>query len=353
MAGNPESNASLKARFSSLTTGAKALVFVAGAIVTIASAVGVIRGLLPEGGDPVATFQDVSAESATLSAYAAQFPDQEHAMAPLRLVAYRVAQAESAPVQQESDAQSSDPRLDDGSPLPPSTETGTSTGDHPPPPTNTMGDTTDTTPSDDEDDDLDATAASVHPLNEHQEALLDGVREQVLDHPRAGSPGVYYDMRGCLGAGGLDAERCALKTLSAQVGWRDGDGSAVALTRGEAAEKLLEILDGSQVRRTPAGKVEPLGALVNFKLFMDHCDGDRLHIVWTMGRLDAGGWQPADQDWLRRQHALWIDCNDHRKLVPEHFWVPMPKGQGPFYLKVSVYDGEPELDYHDKVKLPG
>jgi hypothetical protein len=89
-----------------------------------------------------------------------------------------------------------------------------------------------------------------------------------------------------------------------------------------------------------------VGATVNFNLFLVGFRGRRVEVRWSLHEADGGS--RLAHDWMKDQHVSWLRGKVNKDEASSHFWVPLPKTRGPFFVRVGVYDeDQTELDYAD------
>jgi hypothetical protein len=109
------------------------------------------------------------------------------------------------------------------------------------------------------------------------------------------------------------------------------------------AERLAELFEG--VRTSGADQAEPVGVTVNFNVSLTGFRGDSADVRFSL-YAEGGGRVP--RDWLENQRVLSIEAEAQKDSGSGEFWVPLPRLQGPYFVRFGVDDEDGErLDYWD------
>jgi hypothetical protein len=85
---------------------------------------------------------------------------------------------------------------------------------------------------------------------------------------------------------------------------------------------------------------------VNFDVTLTGFRDRRANVRWSL--FDARGGGPVPPEWLKGQVALWMEGQAQTDSGSGTFWVPLPKSEGPFFVRLGVYDEDGDrLDYED------
>jgi hypothetical protein len=117
-----------------------------------------------------------------------------------------------------------------------------------------------------------------------------------------------------------------------------------------AAKELLRVF--RVTRRQPVSgsdKTEPVGAAVNFNLSLENLKGQAVVVRWSMYRAGAGSALP--HDWLVNRRIFVEEIERSKHTVSKQFWVPLPRRPGPYFVRLSAWDGAERLDYQDSRPL--
>jgi uncharacterized low-complexity protein len=116
------------------------------------------------------------------------------------------------------------------------------------------------------------------------------------------------------------------------------------------ARKLLRVIDATRKRPDPeTGTSEPVGAAVNFNLTLENLEGRDVVVRWSMYRRGAGS--PLPRDYLVNRRGFEANIDSSPKTVSGLFWVPLPPRRGPYFVRVTAWDGDTRLDYEDSKPL--
>jgi hypothetical protein len=172
--------------------------------------------------------------------------------------------------------------------------------------------------------------------------VLEGV-SRALEDPLVPQMGV---LPACLG--GVDPNCSGFVGEHVYLGVFNEDGSISEVIPDEFASRLAKLLAGT--RMNPAspggGEVEPVGVTVNYNVSLTGFRGHRVSVRWSLYRAAAGVQVP--RDWLRDQPVRWLEGEADKDAASDRFWVPLPKIEGPFFVRVGVFDQDDiRLDYAD------
>jgi hypothetical protein len=113
-----------------------------------------------------------------------------------------------------------------------------------------------------------------------------------------------------------------------------------------AARELLRVFRATRTHSVAAsGKTEPVGAAVNFNLTLDNLKGRTIIVRWSMYELGAGS--PLPHDWLVNRRIYRERVDRSSQTVSRQFWVPLPRRKGPYFVRLTAWEGDNRLDYHD------
>ena len=89
-----------------------------------------------------------------------------------------------------------------------------------------------------------------------------------------------------------------------------------------------------------------VGVTVNYNVTMKGFEDDTVEIRWSL--YSAKSSVPVPQDWLRTRTALTLQGQAPEDSGGDPFWVPIPRRQGRYFIRVSVHDeNDTRLDYAD------
>jgi hypothetical protein len=103
----------------------------------------------------------------------------------------------------------------------------------------------------------------------------------------------------------------------------------------EVAEQLVKILGGTRTEEVSSGARQPLGVTVNYKISLTGFRGRRVDVRWELHRA-SGGQLP--QNWLKSQRAALLKAEANKDSASPSFWVPLPKIEGPFFIRLTARD---------------
>lgn len=105
------------------------------------------------------------------------------------------------------------------------------------------------------------------------------------------------------------------------------------------------------LRGTRTGSAnEPVGVSVNFTLTLRGLKGEPTDVRWSL--YDARGRGRVPRDWLVNRRALTARAESDSDSASGSFWVPLPRRQGPFFVRVSVFgQGDRQLDFADSKRF--
>jgi hypothetical protein len=97
----------------------------------------------------------------------------------------------------------------------------------------------------------------------------------------------------------------------------------------DAGRRLNSLL--RKTRKTAAG--DPLGVLVSADIELLGLRNEEILLRWEI-------WRPSGQrlspDWLSRNVAYRLTASAEEDATSQEFWVPIPKGGGSFYVKLTL-----------------
>jgi hypothetical protein len=300
--------------FSSLSRGAKWLVGVAAAVGTIATAIAAVAGLWP---DPPAEPAELGADlshvsidpSVTLDEYAVR-QGAEVAWTPRGTAVFAadvVAQAETG-----------------GATIPEAGASGPE-GD---------GDG----PHGDGDFVLEL-RLSPEATARVKEGFLDALGDLPVDETQIGFSQCFVNLSG---------PTCGMSSEMGPggIGVFEEDGSETEVSAATIADRMSLILAGTRTLLSDQGETQLLGAIVDFDITLRGFRDRRANVRWSL--FDTGGGGPVPHEWLKGQVALWLEGQAQTDSGSGTFWVPLPKNEGPFFVRLGVYDEDGDrLDYED------
>jgi hypothetical protein len=133
----------------------------------------------------------------------------------------------------------------------------------------------------------------------------------------------------------IELEGKAQQTTMQSLISSPGVGAARIANQAVSADKVLEIFE--QTRTAPAeGGSEPVGVTVDFDVGAVGYKGDRLDVRWSM--FSASTKRRVPRPWLRNRRALLLEPEAEDDKGSGSFWVPLPRGDGRWFVRVSLYD---------------
>ena len=108
-----------------------------------------------------------------------------------------------------------------------------------------------------------------------------------------------------------------------------------------AAKDLLKVLRGTRERQLPGDTPEPVGVTLNFDLTLEGYEGKRVDVRWSLYNADDGVRVP--RDWLVNRRALVAEPDAPSERASSDFWIPLPRQRGPFFVRLTAYDGESRI----------
>jgi hypothetical protein len=113
-----------------------------------------------------------------------------------------------------------------------------------------------------------------------------------------------------------------------------------------AGKQLVRVLSATRTRPLDApGKTEPVGVALNFNLTLENLKGRTVTVRWSMYRLGAGA--PLPHDWLVNRRIFMERLERSSQTVSRQFWVPLPRRQGQYFVRLSAWDADKRLDFED------
>jgi hypothetical protein len=186
-------------------------------------------------------------------------------------------------------------------------------------------DTTTTDPDGVARQDLDA--LEVPPGCDHadHEALIEGTASAI----QATSADLAPPPRACVQS--PTNESCGLRSLLLQLG-ASGD-----ISTEQVARQLIRVFKGTRTQASldHPGKRELVGVMVDFDISMTGFRNKTIDVRWSL--FGARG-KRVPRPWLRKQLALQLKGEADDDSGTGGFWVPIPKNQGPFFIRITVYN---------------
>jgi hypothetical protein len=139
---------------------------------------------------------------------------------------------------------------------------------------------------------------------------------------------------------------CGMNSVGVAGGVVTEDGSQTGASTATIADRMALILAGTRTRAADEGRAQLLGATVNFDVTLRGFRDRKAAVGWSLFDARAGG--PPPPVWLKGQVALWLEGQAQTDSGSGTFWVPLPESQGPFFVRVAIYDEDGDrLDYED------
>jgi len=200
-----------------------------------------------------------------------------------------------------------------------------------------------TPPTEPEVEPQDQSETSVQPETGVEPELDELSEAQVVDEVEQKLPseelpaGCEYELAGGDGPAGVQCDdEQALEFLAPGDVDEDSSGGATA-----AAKDLLKVLRDTRVRPLAGDSSEPLGVTVNFDLDLEGYEGKRVEVRWSLYTARAGVRVP--RDWLLNRRALVARPDAPSERASNGFWVPLPRQKGPFFVRLTAYDGDKRI----------
>lgn len=334
--------------FDVLGTGAGKVVAAIVAVGAVAAAIGQVTGLFEGPPELSADVQQVSVGTMSLDEYVRRHDPT--ALAPsgrptVRLAAYSLAQATTTPVDpsagdenaagagdETGNGNSGDSDGTDGTPSGDADSEGTTTEEGP----------SSTTPDDTSPDDT--TTDGGEPASEIGAVLRERLHEGMagaLTDPALSElsiPAPCVDDPAAVLCGGQTLRY--MVTTEEEHGPDSGD-SPEAIQR-----RIVSIFRQTRTGEPDqAGKRPLMGVDVNFRISMTGFEGRSAVVHWSLHHVDgAGGAVP--EAWFDRR-VLEVEAEADKDMASPEFWVPLPRHEGPFVVRVSVYHGDTRLVAQD------
>jgi len=136
----------------------------------------------------------------------------------------------------------------------------------------------------------------------------------------------------------LSAAKCGLGSIVVYAEVVDTDGSSTGVKPAEIEARLVKLLKGVRKEQVAEGKVEPVGVTVNYDVSLTGFRGRKVKVCWSL--YDATGGHKVPPRWLSDQCVRWWKGEADSDSASDSFWVPLPAGQGPYFVRVSVWDDD-------------
>jgi hypothetical protein len=137
-------------------------------------------------------------------------------------------------------------------------------------------------------------------------------------------------------------------SLHVYEGVRNEDGSSAQVDAATVANRLKKLFAAIRTQEVPSGgaRVEPVGVAVNYNITLTGFRGHKVQVRWSLHRAGSGAQVP--REWLRNRPFRWLKGEAERDSASDSLWVPLPDFQGPFFVRLGVYDEDGvRLDYAD------
>ena len=313
----------LGAWYASLSRGVKAFVTVVIAAGAVATAIGAILALWPDPAPPVvelrAELTELSVdENVTLSEYEERHKelDGSSAPGPRELSSYSAAQptptsTTPAETTHTETTTTTTETTETSTTATQSTETET---------TETQTGTTQTETEPTDPDDLGDDIIVVPSLNEVAEVRLGAVLREKFERPSSVPQPQLAEV--CIT--GLHKPECGLSSTVAFMHVADDTDPE------EIAEDLEELLSNTQTDGN-----EPLGVTVYYRISVTGFRDRNVDVRWELHRPNGPKLPFA---WLRNQRAALFKGEAERDSASPHFWIPLPEGIGPFFVRLTALD---------------
>jgi hypothetical protein len=307
--------------FSSLSKGVKALVAAVVAAGAVATAIGAILALWP---DPPTPFAELRAdltelsvdEGVTLDEYRLRQEELDGSSAPTRAERRQLASSSAQPptvgTTTTESTETGETETQTETTTTETTETETTETET----AKTETTQTDTEPTDTSDDGGDIIVAPSL-SEEAQTRLSDAIRERF-----GGPSGVPRPLIAEVCLAGPHEPACGLSSTVQFMHVADDADPA------EVAERLVEVLSDTRTERR-----EAVGVTVNYRISMTGFRNRRVDVRWELHRPTG---PPLPHAWLRNQRAALLQGEADRDSASPHFWVPLPKEAGPFFVRLNA-----------------
>jgi hypothetical protein len=111
--------------------------------------------------------------------------------------------------------------------------------------------------------------------------------------------------------------------------------AAKEVSPSEATDQLVRFFTEVRKRSLPAGRSEPLGVTVNYKLTVTGFRGRTVRVRWQLHR--PGGGELPNQ-WLTKQRPVsWVGEADTDSVSP-NLWIPLPTTKRRFFVRLIAED---------------
>jgi hypothetical protein len=123
-------------------------------------------------------------------------------------------------------------------------------------------------------------------------------------------------------------------------------GATGASADARARAVLRALRHTRSTSKGPGGRRKPEGVEVSFVVMLEGGPGRRADVRWSLRRARGEGRLPYS--WLYNHRVLELKGQAATDSASADFWVPLPKDQGPYKLRIAVYDGDgTRLTYRD------
>ena len=130
---------------------------------------------------------------------------------------------------------------------------------------------------------------------------------------------------------------CGLSSLGVSLRLVGADGTSAPEPDPVLAEQLTKILTGIRTELLPSGQEQPVGVTVNYKVTLTGFRGRIAVVRWA---LYSRAGRKIPHPWLKSQVASRLKGEAERDTATPQIWVPLPKGEGPFFVRLEVFDDE-------------
>jgi hypothetical protein len=109
------------------------------------------------------------------------------------------------------------------------------------------------------------------------------------------------------------------------------------VTPQTVADQVLKVFDDLRTALPPE-EGQPIGVTVNANVSLTGFAGRTAEIRWSLYRVEGGGGGSVPLNWVRGQSVLEVAAEAQEDSGIGSFWVPLPREEGPYKVRVFVYD---------------
>jgi hypothetical protein len=141
----------------------------------------------------------------------------------------------------------------------------------------------------------------------------------------------------------LDVDFCKRYPRSIYI-TTDSDGTPI--TRAAAAKRQIAVLKTLRTTKVRgAKKPQPIGVVVVANVDLSGLRGKPVLLSWSMWRKDGG--ERLYGEWLNERLAYRIQATSDHDTGSVDFWIPLPKGKGPYFIRARLAIGDATLATSD------